>query len=64
MLMRRWSVLFLSIFVVAMLAGIGKAQELPSQQEHIQGLEPFMGLWEGELPDTEGTLHWRMKVRV
>jgi hypothetical protein len=57
MLMRSCTVFSLSVVVVATLAGIGKAQELPSQQQHIQGLEPFMGFWEGELPDTEATVN-------
>ena len=54
------SVRSLSVFAVLLVAvfnSVGSAQDLPSQQEHIKGLEPFMGFWEGELPNTDATLN-------
>ena len=56
-MMSKCHVLFLATSLVAMLASASVGQELPSQNEHIKGLEPFIGFWEGEAPNTGGTLN-------
>lgn len=42
-------------FPFVLLTNIGAAQEgPPSQFEHIKGLEPFVGVWQGEIPSPSG----------
>ena len=57
MSMNRCRLSLCSMLLAVMLASVTLAQELPSQQEHIKGLEPFMGFWQGELTDVGVTLN-------
>jgi hypothetical protein len=43
------------VAVAASCCTVMAAEPMPSQYEHIKALEPFVGLWQTDLPSTDGT---------